>query len=302
MTMTDRDLITLAQAVTAGLFPSIDAARKASTRDPRFPEPATRRGTAFMYDAEALRDYRGNLAGEPQPGTAPHAEGREWRPIPGAGYYEASHRGKVRSVDRFIDGKFYPETELAMRPNNQGYLITDVRRDDKSKWTDTVHKFVLLAHVGEPGPGEETLHGKGGQLDNRYPENIRWGTRAQNLADMAANRPPREPKPPKVCPRCGREHEGRGRRCPECVAGLGMAAAPLLVKNPDPDVIAQMLDYPSPGGLVKLAVKHGGLVMHVGPCAVTASEPGIRHPESPPSWLRRVLFRREASGRNSDAE
>jgi hypothetical protein len=106
--------------------------------------------------------------------------GYEWKPYPGARYYEFSHRGKARSVDRTLGGKFYPGRELATRPNNQGYLLVDIRMDNGTKKTVTMHSGVLRAHAGEPGPDEETLHGLGGQLDNRYPENIRWGTRPQN--------------------------------------------------------------------------------------------------------------------------
>ena len=177
----------------------------------------------------------------------------------------------------------------------------DIRLDDGTKKTVTMHSGVLRSHVpGYPQPGQETLHGPGGQEDNRFPENIYPGTHPANVAQrVAAN--PRAPKPLKVCPLCQREHEGRGRRCPECIHQLGVAAAPLIEESADLEAVAKALDYPSAVGVFNLAVKHGGLRLYVDQAAVTGSEPGIRHPESPPSWLRRVLFRREASRRNSDA-
>jgi hypothetical protein len=298
MTMTDGDLFSLADAVREGLFPSIDAARKASTRDRRFPAPVAKQGATFLYDMGALRAYRAPLLLAAPPDNPP--PGPEWLPYPGAGYYEFSHRGKARSVDRMINGKSYAGTELATRLNNQGYVLVDIRLDDGTKKTVTMHSGVLRSHVGEPGPDEETLHGTGGQQDNRWPENIRWGTHPANVAErVAAN--PRVPKPLKVCPLCQREHNGRGRRCHECVCLIGEKAAAFLVENPDLEAAARKLDYPSAVGVFNLAVKHGALCLYVDQGAVTGSEPSIRHPESPEPWLRRVINRARASRRNSDA-
>jgi hypothetical protein len=45
-----------------------------------------------------------------------------------------------------------------------------------------VHRLVLLAFVGQPGFGQECLHGNGIPYDNRL-ENLRWGTRKENKND-----------------------------------------------------------------------------------------------------------------------
>jgi hypothetical protein len=215
-------------------------------------------------------------------------------------------------VDRWIDGKFYPAKEpLSTRPNDyknpeKAYLLVDIRTDEDiragngAKTTISMQKGVLRSHAGEPGPGEETLHGPGGPQDNRWPENIRWGTHPENVAErVAAN--PRAPKPLKVCPVCEREHTGRGRRCPECVAKIGVDGALLIAAKPDLEEAAKALDYPSAVGVFNLAVKHGGLRVYVDREAATPSDPGIRHSASPQPWLRRVINRWEASRRNSDA-
>jgi hypothetical protein len=298
MTMTDGDLFSLADAVAEGLFPSIDAARKASTRDPRFPAPAAKQGAAFLYDPSALRAYRAPLLLAAPPDNPP--PGPEWMPYPGAGYYEFSHRGKAHSVDRTIGAKFYEGVELSTRLNNQGYVLVDIRLDDGTKKTVTMHSGVLRSHVGEPGPDEETLHGPGGQQDNRWPENIRWGTRPENLADMAASRPPKARKPPKVCPVCEREHHGPGRRCHECVVKIGIDGAVLIAANPDLEEAAKALDYPSAVGVFNLAITYGGLRMYVR-SPDTPSDPAGDHAASPPSWLRRVINRRRASRQDSDS-
>jgi hypothetical protein len=243
--------------------------------------------------------------------------GPEWMPYPGAGYYEFSHRGKARSVDRTINGKFYRSTELSTRLNNQGYVLVDIRTDDGTKKTITMHTGVLRSPVGEPGPGEETLHGPGGTEDNRWPENIRWGTRPENLADMAANRPPKAPKPRTPCvnhDRCGGFVSARGaRRCQECRVELGVAAAALLEEDDDLEKIAQMLNYASPSGIYKLARKYGGLRVYVDQqgglgvavdpaVVVTAGDNADRHGAQPKSWLRRVKIWWEAWSADSDGE
>lgn len=234
--------------------------------------------------------------------------GPEWKPIPGAGYYEASHRGKLRSVDRTIGGKSYKGVVLKTRvqnkvqPGDVQYELGDVRRDDGTKWTNTVHSFVLLAHVGEPGAGEETLHGPGGPLDNRWPENIGYGTKAANAA--MKDRPVREPKPPALCvnyDRCGRNAGPGGRRCHECVVEMGQAGAALMEEGADPEQAAEMLGYASAVGLYRLAVKYGGGRFVVDHPAVTVSEPGSGHVPSPEPWLRRVIIRWKAWLADSDS-
>lgn len=224
----------------------------------------------------------------------------EWKPIPGAGYYEASHRGQVRSVDRVIDGKQLKGVVLKTRLNNSGYKIVNVRRDDRTIWTGTVHGFVLLAHAGEPPPGQEALHGPAGQLDNRWPENIRYGTHEENVADRMRDNP-RRPEPPKVCPRCETEHAGTGQRggrreCHDCRLYLGVLAAESLAAHEPLQRVADWLDYPA-GALFDLAVKHGGLRMILDVHEIARVN---GQAESPKSWLHRVINRAKATRRNSD--
>jgi hypothetical protein len=44
-----------------------------------------------------------------------------------------------------------------------------------------VHRLVLEAFAGPCPPGQEALHGPGGGLDNRWPENLSWGTHSKNV-------------------------------------------------------------------------------------------------------------------------
>jgi hypothetical protein len=218
-----------------------------------------------------------------------------WKPIPGAGYYEASDWGHVRSVDRTIGGRFYKGVVLKPREDADGYLRVNITNDrGERQHNESVARLVLMAHDPEGyRPGLHACHGPNGKRDNRLTE-LRWDTpeanREEALAVRLENSPPK-PKPPKVCPRCGREHAGKGRNCHDCVVEIGVYGARELAAGTPLDRVADALGYP-PAGVYNLAVRYGALRVSIAP--------PIRHPESPPSRLRRVLFRRETSRRNSD--
>lgn len=111
-----------------------------------------------------------------------------WKAVVGfEGRYEVSDWGRVRSMDRTtprrnhlikLSGKV-----LKAKPNAQGYpavsLFAGSRLNRKER---SVHRLVLLAFVGEPPHDHEALHGDGTRANNRL-ENLRWGTRSENIAD-----------------------------------------------------------------------------------------------------------------------
>jgi|HubBroStandDraft_5_1064220.scaffolds.fasta_scaffold81499_4 hypothetical protein len=110
-----------------------------------------------------------------------------WAPIPGY-FAEASHRGYARSVDRVLgNGRRVKGRLLATRVSNRGYVLIDVYDHDGVRQTRTLHTMVLEAHAGPCPDGMESLHENDNPLDNRYPENLRWGTPAENAADQARN-------------------------------------------------------------------------------------------------------------------
>jgi NUMOD4 motif len=229
--------------------------------------------------------------------TASDTQMETWKPVPGAGYYEVSHRGHVRSVDRTINGRFCKGVVLKPRQDGDGYLVVNITYDGgERRHGVSVARLVLLAHDGEPpGPSMQACHGPGGQRDNRWPENLRWDTdeanRQEALVVRLQNRPPKPPRPLKACPRCGAQHGGKGQNCHECVVGLGVRAALLLSGGMMLDKVAAELEYP-PAGAFTLAVKYGGL-------RVTLD---TGHRPSPQPWLRRVMNARKASRQNSDAQ
>lgn len=112
-----------------------------------------------------------------------------WRPIAGwQGWYEVSDLGQVRSLDRwFINAvgarRFYPGRVLA--PVRDGpYLVVTLSRPGE-RLREAVHVLVLTAFDRPRRPGEQCRHGPRGPLSNCWPEDLCWGTNAENAADRA---------------------------------------------------------------------------------------------------------------------
>lgn len=116
-----------------------------------------------------------------------------WKPIPGyEGVYEVSDLGRVRSLDRIEEYQRIDQYSgriitvhrrrrgKVLRPGRMsgGHLSVALGRGG----TRTVHSLVLEAFVGPCPPGMECLHRNGKHQDNRF-ENLRWGTRSENLHD-----------------------------------------------------------------------------------------------------------------------
>jgi len=110
-----------------------------------------------------------------------------WRPIPGwEGYYEASDRGRIRSLARRVPGRrpagqAVPGRVLKLVPDTHGYLTVTLCRNGTGE-RGYVHRLVLLAFVGAPLPGLEGCHNDGDCTNNRLG-NLRWDTSAANSQD-----------------------------------------------------------------------------------------------------------------------
>ena len=111
-----------------------------------------------------------------------------WKDVPGyEGQYQVSDKGRVRSLDRTISqmsryGTLYLKDikGVVLRPGRMpaGHMSVSLGRNN----SQCVHKLVLLAFVGPAPEGHECLHGNGDPSDNRL-ENLRWGTRGDNIRD-----------------------------------------------------------------------------------------------------------------------
>jgi hypothetical protein len=112
-----------------------------------------------------------------------------WRPVVGwEDLYEVSDRGQFRSFDRWVRTSRGNGVRLARgrslkpMPDSRGRLHVVLCREGnrQSRWA---HRLVLEAFAGPCPPGQEALHGPGGPGDNRWPENLHWGTHSENLMD-----------------------------------------------------------------------------------------------------------------------
>lgn len=117
----------------------------------------------------------------------------EWRAIPGyEGRYEVSNSGRVRSIDRSVRTSHgvvrrLPGVDLRPFLNDSGYPIVNLCSGSRSKTrVERVHRLVALAFIGPQPPGCEVAHGDGSRTNN-HVSNLRWATRAENVADAVAH-------------------------------------------------------------------------------------------------------------------
>ena len=115
-----------------------------------------------------------------------------WKDIPGyESQYQVSTLGNVWSLDRVItcEGKVKGKyTSLRkgklLRPgrSTSGHLTVALGRGNSR----CVHELVLLAFVGPAPVKHECRHLNGNPADNRL-ENLKWGTRSENILDAVAH-------------------------------------------------------------------------------------------------------------------
>lgn len=100
----------------------------------------------------------------------------ERRKVPGYENYEVDSDGRVFS---FQNGEW---TNKKLSLGKNGYYWTTLWRDGIRR-DFYAHHLVLECFVGPRPEGCEALHKDGVRTNNRRG-NLRWGTRAENVADM----------------------------------------------------------------------------------------------------------------------
>ncbi len=115
-----------------------------------------------------------------------------WRDIPGyEGAYQASSRGRIRSLPRFVPVYDGIHEITYSRPvpgkilqqavcDKAGHVSVHLGKHCRGI---PVHQLVMLAFYGAPPPGMEVMHLNGNPKDNRM-ENLRYGTHSENMIDM----------------------------------------------------------------------------------------------------------------------
>jgi HNH endonuclease/NUMOD4 motif len=91
-----------------------------------------------------------------------------WRTVAGWPRYEVSDWGRVRRIVPQSLAGAYPAVTLS-EPGRRSLRVR-------------VHQLVARAFLGPCPDGQEVLHGNDEPYDNRA-SNLRYGTRAENLAD-----------------------------------------------------------------------------------------------------------------------
>jgi NUMOD4 motif len=178
--------------------------------------------------------------------------------------YEASDKGRYRSVDRKQGNRQLKGKVLATRRNDDGYVLVNIRCDSTDPahsrvHTVTGHKVVLTTFDKPCSPGMEACHSDRGPAFNWWPEGIRWGTKPENHADMVAagNAMVPEAFPCRNSAWCGGTVKTAGRRCAECVAEVGELAGQLLAFGMPLRKVAERFGYTGDDWVFKLAVEHG---------------------------------------------
>lgn len=114
-----------------------------------------------------------------------------WRAIPGyEGSYEASDRGRVRSLDRYIDMPCVPGHCRAHRHLCRGRVLKPGLKPSghmsvmlgRAGGSQDVHVLVLLTFRGPPQPDQEARHLNGFPAYNRL-SNLEWASRSRNGQD-----------------------------------------------------------------------------------------------------------------------
>lgn len=113
-----------------------------------------------------------------------------WKPVTGyEGLYEVSDLGRVRSLDRVVTGKDGRDERhngkiLRSQKLYNGYLEVHVSKNGKRKHR-TIHSLVAEAFLGPRPRGRDVMHVDGDRANNAL-ENLRYGTRSENLRSTYA--------------------------------------------------------------------------------------------------------------------
>lgn len=118
----------------------------------------------------------------------------ERRPIPGfEGYYEADSEGFIWSCARIVPSKRHKsgwksvrERRLANVDYGKGYFGVHLQKPGRA-WKAKVHHLVALAFYGPWPDGAECVRHLDDCRTNNRPENLAYGTIAQNVADSIRN-------------------------------------------------------------------------------------------------------------------
>lgn len=115
-----------------------------------------------------------------------------WLPVIGwEEYYEISNRGRIWSVERLDtlgrpQGGFFMSLIETHNPKRDKFYYC-VKLTSGKRAQPLVHRLELETFVGPCPPGRISRHLNDNGLDNRWPENICWGSFEENFTDAVEN-------------------------------------------------------------------------------------------------------------------
>lgn len=115
----------------------------------------------------------------------------KWSPVAGyEGLYEVSNEGRVRSIDRTVRhmGNYsrLSGRMLVQHTKKTGYKLCALSRDGVVL-SVRVHILVAAAFISARPDGKEIRHLDGDPANN-HVDNLRWGTHAENMADLVLHK------------------------------------------------------------------------------------------------------------------
>lgn len=106
-----------------------------------------------------------------------------WKAVPDfENHYEVSTYGRIRSLKRERDKLRAEPLILKVEVRARYYYASLCKQGVKS--AHRLHRLVLAAFVSPQPDGMEACHIDGDNLNNRL-DNLRWGTKQENMADKA---------------------------------------------------------------------------------------------------------------------
>lgn len=127
-----------------------------------------------------------------------------WKPVPGyEGYFEVSTYGRVKSLERYVDGRWKPylkkEKILVPHDSGKGYLQVKFSADNKRSMP-LIHRLVAKAFIPNPENLPQINH-KDGNPRNNHVDNLEWCTASGNALHRChvLNHVSGRPQRPVIC-------------------------------------------------------------------------------------------------------
>lgn len=102
-----------------------------------------------------------------------------WKEIPCHKNYQASNFGRIRQVSESARA---PAFAVIAQSIVHGYKVANIRENGRFV-QHKVHRLVAMAWLPVPEEGRNLVAHNDGSRDNNRPDNLRWATCKENLAD-----------------------------------------------------------------------------------------------------------------------